>query len=82
MRRIHRPDIVLCFLSARLARMRQSDTLSDPGTLIPRHYFWHLAMQARPYLVAGTSQINFQVVKYAGTIFVESSNGFQIYVAQ
>jgi uncharacterized protein (TIGR03437 family) len=35
-----------------------------------------------PYLVAGTSQINFQVVKYAGTIFVESSNGFQIYVAQ
>lgn len=23
--------------------MRQSDTLSDPGTLIPRHYFWHLA---------------------------------------
>ena len=34
-----------------------------------------------PYLVAGTSQINFQVVKYAGTIFV-GSNGFQIYVAQ
>ncbi len=34
-----------------------------------------------PYLVAGTSQINFQVVKYAGTILV-SSNGFQIYVAQ
>jgi hypothetical protein len=23
--------------------MRQSDTLSTPGTLIPRHYFWHLA---------------------------------------
>jgi uncharacterized protein (TIGR03437 family) len=35
-----------------------------------------------PYLVAGTSQINFQVVKYAGTIMVEGSNGFQIYVAQ
>jgi uncharacterized protein (TIGR03437 family) len=35
-----------------------------------------------PYLVAGTSQINFQVVKYAGTISVEGSNGFQIYVAQ
>jgi uncharacterized protein (TIGR03437 family) len=35
-----------------------------------------------PYLVAGTSQINFQVVKYAGTIFVEGSNGFQIYVGQ
>ena len=34
-----------------------------------------------PYLVAGTSQINFQVVKYAGTIFADS-NGFQIYVAQ
>ena len=34
-----------------------------------------------PYLVAGTSQINFQVVKYAGTIFA-GSNGFQIYVAQ
>ncbi len=34
-----------------------------------------------PYLVAGTSQINFQVVKYGGTIFVEGS-GFQIYVAQ
>jgi uncharacterized protein (TIGR03437 family) len=34
-----------------------------------------------PYLVAGTSQINFQVVKYAGTIFAGSS-GFQIYVAQ
>ncbi|MEO7143925.1 MAG: hypothetical protein ABI165_10550 [Bryobacteraceae bacterium] len=33
-----------------------------------------------PYLVAGTSQINFQVVKYPGTIFV--GNGFQIYVAQ
>jgi uncharacterized protein (TIGR03437 family) len=32
-----------------------------------------------PYLVAGTSQINFQVVKYAGTIMV--GNGFQIYVA-
>ncbi len=35
-----------------------------------------------PYLVAGTSQINFQVVNYAGTIYVESGNGFQIYVAQ
>jgi hypothetical protein len=35
-----------------------------------------------PYLVAGASQINFQVVKHAGTIFVEGSNGFQIYVAQ
>jgi uncharacterized protein (TIGR03437 family) len=35
-----------------------------------------------PYLVAGTSQINFQVVQYAGTIRVEGSNGFQIYVAQ
>jgi len=35
-----------------------------------------------PYLVAGTSQINFQVVQYAGTIFAASSNGFQIYVAQ
>ena len=35
-----------------------------------------------PYLVAGTSQINFQVVQYAGTIYVESGNGFQIYVAQ
>ena len=35
-----------------------------------------------PYLVAGTSQINFQVVQYAGTIFVESGNGFQIYVAK
>jgi uncharacterized protein (TIGR03437 family) len=35
-----------------------------------------------PFLVAGTSQINFQVVKYAGTIFVEGSNGFQIYVGQ
>lgn len=35
-----------------------------------------------PYLVAGTSQINFQVVKYAGTIFASSSNGFQIYIAQ
>jgi hypothetical protein len=33
-----------------------------------------------PYLVAGTSQINFQVVNYAGTIFV--GNAFQIYVAQ
>jgi uncharacterized protein (TIGR03437 family) len=33
-----------------------------------------------PYLVAGTSQINFQVVKYAGTILV--GNNFQIYVAQ
>ncbi len=35
-----------------------------------------------PFLVAGTSQINFQVVKYAGEILVASSNGFQIYVAQ
>ena len=35
-----------------------------------------------PYLVAGTSQINFQVVRYAGAIFAEGSNGFQIYVAQ
>jgi uncharacterized protein (TIGR03437 family) len=35
-----------------------------------------------PYLVAGTSQINFQVVKYAGMIFASSSNGFQIYIAQ
>lgn len=35
-----------------------------------------------PYLVAGTCQINFQVVKYAGTVFVDGSNGFQIYVAQ
>ncbi len=35
-----------------------------------------------PYLVAGTSQINFQVVQYTGTIFVDSGNGFQIYVAQ
>jgi hypothetical protein len=35
-----------------------------------------------PYLVAGTSQINFQVVKYAGTIYAESGYGFQIYVAQ
>jgi hypothetical protein len=35
-----------------------------------------------PYLVAGTSQINFQVVEYAGTIYVGSGNGFQIYVAQ
>jgi uncharacterized protein (TIGR03437 family) len=34
-----------------------------------------------PYLVAGTSQIKFQVVKYAGTIFVGGSNDFQIYVA-
>jgi uncharacterized protein (TIGR03437 family) len=33
-----------------------------------------------PYLVAGTSQINFQVVKYIGTIML--GNGFQIYVAQ
>jgi uncharacterized protein (TIGR03437 family) len=35
-----------------------------------------------PYLVAGTSQINFQVVKYQGTIYAESGYGFQIYVAQ
>jgi len=36
-----------------------------------------------PYLVAGTSQINFQVVEYPGTIYVEGSGvGFQIYVAQ
>ena len=35
-----------------------------------------------PYLVAGTSQINFQVVQYEGTIFAGGSNGFQIYVAQ
>jgi uncharacterized protein (TIGR03437 family) len=35
-----------------------------------------------PYLVAGTTQINFQVVKYAGTIYAESGYGFQIYVAQ
>jgi uncharacterized protein (TIGR03437 family) len=35
-----------------------------------------------PYLVAGTSQVNFQVVKYAGTIYAESGYGFQIYVAQ
>lgn len=34
-----------------------------------------------PYLVAGTSQINFQVVKYQGTISA-GGNGFQIYVAQ
>ncbi len=36
-----------------------------------------------PYLVAGTSQINFQVVKYQGTIYIGSGGyGFQIYVAQ
>ncbi len=35
-----------------------------------------------PYLVDGTSQINFQVVKYEGTIYPGSGYGFQIYVAQ
>lgn len=35
-----------------------------------------------PYLVAGTTQINFQVVKYQGTIYAGSGYGFQIYVAQ
>jgi uncharacterized protein (TIGR03437 family) len=34
-----------------------------------------------PYLVAGTTQINFQVVQYAGMISA-GSNAFQIYVAQ
>ncbi len=35
-----------------------------------------------PYQVAGITQINFQVVKYQGTIYAESGYGFQIYVAQ
>jgi uncharacterized protein (TIGR03437 family) len=35
-----------------------------------------------PNLVAGTSQINFQVVQYVGMIFAAGSNGFQIYIAQ
>jgi uncharacterized protein (TIGR03437 family) len=33
-----------------------------------------------PYLVAGLSRIDFQVVEYEGTIFAGGGNGFQIYV--